>query len=153
MASHIKTELIVGERSGISLQIPPPPIPKPLSKTNKIVLRSLKSGRYTFSFRDLGRQPFPPPFTHTLLTLKLHVNQKDGGRGQERKWTLVCPKEGLHTFRATECSDAETPAGHPRGRTNCRSPSYLSSQWLQADPACCTAKSAPHHHTQPCTEI
>ena len=81
------------------------------------------------------------------------MNQKDGGRGQERKWTVMCPKEGLHTFRATECSDAETPAGHPRGRTNCRFPSYLSSQWLQADPACCTAKSILHHHTQPCTGI
>ena len=30
MASHIKTELIVGEHSGISLQIPPPSLPKSL---------------------------------------------------------------------------------------------------------------------------
>ena len=38
------------------------------------------------------------------------------------------PKEGLLTSQVREYSDAETPVGHPRGWTSCRSPSCLLSR-------------------------
>ena len=45
MASHIKTELIVGEHSGISLQIPPPP-PPPLH-TQSLIQNKQNSSEIT----------------------------------------------------------------------------------------------------------
>ena len=69
MASHIKTELIVGEHSGISLQIPPPPPQIPYPKQTKQFWdhENLGGTHFHLGFWADNHSPHPHPIlTHTL---------------------------------------------------------------------------------------